>query len=57
MQPFENQFLICGIDYIEALGISKYDHDLVLVGNDWVASNTSEAFERIVKKIQNAQKN
>lgn len=50
--PYEQQFFICGIDYIEALGINQDDPDLALVGNDWIAPQNVEAFERIKSKIR-----
>lgn len=54
--PYEQQFFICGIDYIEALGIDREDPDLKLVGFDWFAPKDSKALARIKLKITNAIK-
>lgn len=53
--PFENQFFICEIDYIEELGISRNDPDLSLVGHDWVSPQNTEALERLLKKVKAKQ--
>lgn len=49
--PFESQFFVCEIDYIEALGIHKDDTDLVLAGHDWVQPKDRQALDRLVKKM------
>ncbi|MEZ4871083.1 MAG: glyoxalase superfamily protein [Bdellovibrionales bacterium] len=49
--PYEQQFFLCGIDYIEALGIDRNDPDLALVGYDWFAPQDKDAFQRIKAKI------
>ncbi|MCB0379525.1 MAG: hypothetical protein KDD33_13620 [Bdellovibrionales bacterium] len=51
--PHEQQFFLCGIDYIEALGIDRDDPDLKLVGTDWFVPKDTEAFARIKSKITN----
>lgn len=50
--PFENQFFICGVDYLEALGIAKDDPDIGLVGSDWVTPKDQLAWERLIAKIK-----
>ncbi len=50
--PYEQQFFLCGIDYIEALGINRNDPDLELVGKDWFSPKNRDAFERIKSKIR-----
>ena len=50
--PYEQQFFLCGLDYIEALGIDLDDPDLALVGTDWFAPKNVEAFERIKANIR-----
>ena len=49
--PYEKQFFLCEVDYIEALGIDKKDPDLQLVGADWVCPKDLRAFERIKQKV------
>lgn len=55
--PYENQFFICGINYIEVLGLDKDDSDLALVGNDWVYPKDEDAFQRLIVKLKDRQKN
>lgn len=54
--PFRNQYFICLPDYIEALGVSLEDPDLVLVGHDWVNPENPEAMERVNTKIRDSWK-
>lgn len=49
--PYEDQYFLCGLDYIIALGIPEDDEDLGLVGNDWFAPKDFEALDRLVKKV------
>ena len=50
--PYRDQFFICGVDYLNALGISVDDPDLLLVGHDWSEPRDKEAWNRLLKKIQ-----
>lgn len=54
--PYHKQFFICDVHYINALGISLDDEDLLAVGNDWTIPKNKSAYERIVGKIREAQK-
>ena len=49
--PYQKQFFICDIHYIENLGIKRTDPDLEKVGADWVRPLDASAWKRLLKKI------
>ncbi|EQC44553.1 hypothetical protein M899_2453 [Bacteriovorax sp. BSW11_IV] len=53
--PYRKHFFICTTDYINALGINSNDPDLIKIGNDWTSPKDQEAFERILKRIENRE--
>ena len=50
--PYQKQFFICDIHYIENLGIKRTDPDLEKVGTDWVKPLDANAWGRLLKKIR-----
>jgi hypothetical protein len=50
--PYRSQFFICDANYLNALGISIDDRDLLKVGNDWSNPNDKEAWKRLLTKIK-----
>lgn len=50
--PFRNNYFICTIDYINALGIKSDDPDLILVGQDWSEPRDKSAYLRIINNIK-----
>jgi hypothetical protein len=50
--PYRNQFFICDVNYLHALGLSENDQDLAKVGNDWSMPQDKVAWERLLKKIK-----
>ena len=53
--PFERQFFVCDINYVEALGVTKDDPDLALVGVDWTMPADQSAWIRLLEKIKKAR--
>ena len=53
--PYQKQFFICDIHYIENLGIRRTDPDLERVGTDWVKPLDAEAWKRLLKKIKSTR--
>ncbi len=51
--PYQTYFFAGDDDYLKAVGISKDDADLKLVGNDWSAPKDLPAFKRLQEKIRN----
>ena len=49
--PYEKQFFICDIHYIERLGIERDDADLAKVGADWTKPQDNSAWRHLLKKI------
>ncbi len=54
--PYRKQFFVCDIDYVEALGISANDIDLLAIGRDWSKPQDQVAWKRVVEKIRANQK-
>jgi hypothetical protein len=50
--PYRNQFFICDINYLNALGVLEDDEDLLRVGNDWSDPQDKEAWKSLVKKLK-----
>lgn len=50
--PYQKQFFICDIHYVNRLNISEDDADLKLVGNNWVEPKDTEAWSRLLKKMK-----
>ena len=53
--PYQKQFFICDIHYVENLGIKRNDPDLEKVGADWVRPLDVSAWKRLLKKINLAR--
>ncbi len=49
--PYQKQFFICDMNYVNALGLSEDDIDLQKIGRDWSSPNDKEAWTRVLKKI------
>lgn len=49
--PYQKDFFICDKFYIESIGISAEDEDLLRVGNNWAKPNDHASWEKLVKKI------
>lgn len=50
--PYQKDFFICEIDYIESLGISRTDEDLKKVGRNWVEPQDDQAWERLQRRVR-----
>lgn len=50
--PYQKQFFICDIHYIERLGIAADSPDLEKIGPNWVEPRDLEAWARVLKKIK-----
>lgn len=50
--PYLKQFFICDVNYLNALGISQTDQDLLKVGNDWTHPRDKESWNRLFDKIK-----
>jgi hypothetical protein len=50
--PYRDQFFICDINYLNALGILEDDQDLLKVGNDWSAPKDKAAWNRLIDRIK-----
>jgi glyoxalase superfamily protein len=50
--PYQRQFFICDIHYINRLNIDVDDADLKLVGNNWVEPKDPVAWDRLLKKMK-----
>lgn len=50
--PYQKQFFICDIHYINRLNIDVDDADLKLVGNNWVEPKDAAAWERLRGKMR-----
>lgn len=50
--PYQKQFFICDIHYINRLNISEDDADLKCVGNNWVQPKDLAAWDRLLKKMK-----
>lgn len=48
--PYQNQFFVCDIDYINHLGFNSDDSDWKLIDFDWVKPKDQIAFQRLCKK-------
>lgn len=53
--PYRKQYFICDIHYIEALGISPSDPDLITIGRDWTKPIDLVAWNRVIDKIKKGQ--
>lgn len=54
--PYRNQYFICDLNYLSALGISSDDIDLLKVGKDWSAPLDKEGWKRLKEKLINNKK-
>lgn len=52
--PYQKQFFLCDVHYINALGIAVDDADLAKVGMDWTKPHDAEAWTRLLQKIRSA---
>ena len=50
--PYQKQFFICDIHYVNRLNIDVDDADLKLVGNNWVEPKDAAAWDRLLKKMK-----
>jgi hypothetical protein len=50
--PYRDQYFVCEIHYLEALGISASDSDLAKVGTNWVELRDAAAFARLNERIK-----
>lgn len=50
--PYQKQFFLCDIHYINALGIAADDSDLTKVGMDWTQPQDAAAWQRLLQKIK-----
>jgi hypothetical protein len=50
--PYQKDFFVCDIDYIESIGISREDADLKKVGRNWVEPQNSQAWGRLLRKMK-----
>lgn len=51
--PYQRDFFICDLDYLNFLGLSADDPDLKEVGTNWVEPGDLQAFKRLLKKVRN----
>ena len=50
----KNQFFVCDIHHVEALGVDRIDVDLARVGRDWTEPKDEKAMVALLSKIKNA---
>ena len=50
--PYRNQYFICDSNYLNALGLSTDDPDLLQVGHDWSSPKDKDAWARLRARIK-----
>lgn len=50
--PYGKQFFICDHHWIDHLGLSQGDPDLLKVGRNWAEPKDMEAWSRVLKRIK-----